>query len=108
MKGESIMSNALQGKKVAILVTDGFEQVELTKPRQALPEAGADTKVVSPKGGKVKGWNHKEWGDEIPVDLDLRSTDPSQFDALLLSRRRNESRQPSHGSLRGAVRPAFL
>ena len=48
------MANTLQGKKVAILLTDGFEQVELTKPRQALQEAGAQTQVVSPKSGKVK------------------------------------------------------
>jgi protease I len=78
------MANTLQGKKVAILVTDGFEQVELTKPRQALQEAGAETRVVSPKSGKVRGWNHKEWGNEIPVDVELKSADPAQFDALLL------------------------
>ena len=54
------MPNTLQGKKVAILVTDGFEQVELTKPRRALDEAGAQTQVVSPAKGKAKGWNHTE------------------------------------------------
>jgi protease I len=84
MKGENIMANTLQGKKVAVLVTDGFEQVELTKPRQALQEAGAETKVVSPKSGKVKGWNHTEWGDEVQIDVELKSADPAQFDALLL------------------------
>jgi protease I len=82
-KGE-IMTNNLKGKKVAILVTDGFEQVELTEPRKALQEAGADTKVVSPAEGRVKGWNHKDWGDEISVDLALKSADPDDFDALLL------------------------
>jgi protease I len=51
----------LHGLKVAILATDGFEQVELLEPRKALDEAGAQTKVVSPKRGKIKGWNHKEW-----------------------------------------------
>ena len=75
------MASTLQGKKVAILVTDGFEEVELTRPRQALQEAGADTKVVSPKSGKVKGWNQTEWGNEIPVDVELKSADPAQFDA---------------------------
>jgi deglycase len=78
------MANTLQGKKVAILATDGFEQVELTKPRQALQEAGAQTQVVSPKSGKIKAWNHKEWGYEIPVDVELKSANPAQFDALLL------------------------
>ena len=74
----------LQGKKVAILVTDGFEQVELLEPRKALDEAGAKTQVVSPAGKKVKGWNSKEWGNEIPVDISLDSANPEEFDALLL------------------------
>jgi len=78
------MASTLQEKKVAILVTDGFEEVELTRPRQALQEAGADTKVVSPKSGKVKGWNQTEWGNEVQVDVELKSADPAQFDALLL------------------------
>jgi protease I len=74
----------LQGKKVAILVTDGFEQVELLEPRKVLDQAGATTKVVSPAGKQVKGWNHKEWGDEVPVDVALDSAKPDEFDALLL------------------------
>jgi protease I len=74
----------LQGKKVAILVTDGFEQVELLEPRKALDEAGAKTEVVSPAGNKVKGWNHKEWGNEVPVDKSLDSARAEEFDALLL------------------------
>jgi len=77
-------TSTLQGKKVAILVTDGFEQVELLEPRKALDEAGATTKVVSPAGKKVKGWNHKEWGNEVPVDVALDSAKPEDFDALLL------------------------
>ncbi len=78
------MANTLAGKKVAILVTDGFEQSELAQPRQALQEAGAQTQVISPSQGKVKGWNHKDWGDEVAVDLVLKSTNPAEFDALLL------------------------
>ena len=74
----------LQGKKVAILVTDGFEQSELMEPRKALDEAGATTMVVSPNEGKVRGWNHKEWGNEVPVDLPLASAKAESFDALLL------------------------
>lgn len=53
---------ALQGKKVAILATDGFEQSELLEPRKALDQAGAATRVVSPAGKKIKGWNHKRMG----------------------------------------------
>jgi protease I len=74
----------LNGKKVAILVADGFEQVELTEPQRALEEAGAETIIVSPAQGKVKGWNHTKWGDELPVDLQLEEADPQDFDALLL------------------------
>jgi len=74
----------LQGVKVAILVTDGFEQVELTEPRKALDQAGAQTRVVSPKNGKVKAWKFTEWGDELPVDVALDSARPEDFDALLL------------------------
>ena len=61
----------LEGVKVAILVTDGFEQVELVEPRQALDEAGADTKVVSPKDQRVRGWNFTDWGNEVTVDVPL-------------------------------------
>ncbi len=78
------MPNSLQGKTIAILATDGFEQSELLKPKQALERAGAKTRVVSPKGGKIKGWNMKEWGKEVPVDVDLKFAKPEQFDALLL------------------------
>lgn len=78
------MPNTLQGKTVAILATDGFEQSELTKPKQALEEAGARTQVVSPAGNKIKGWNKKDWGEEVKVDVPLKSADPAQYDALLL------------------------
>jgi protease I len=78
------MANNLKGKRVAILVTDGFEQVELTEPRKALQDAGAETQVVSPADGRVKGWDHKDWGDEISVDVPLKSAKADDFDALLL------------------------
>ena len=74
----------LNGKKVAILVADGFEQVELTEPRKALDQAGAETRIVSPAKGKVKGWQHTEWGDEMPVDVPLAQARAEEFDALLL------------------------
>lgn len=77
-------ANNLNGKRVAILATDGVEQVELTEPRKALDQAGAKTVVVSPKSGKIKGWQHDHWGDEIPVDQSLESANAETFDALLL------------------------
>jgi protease I len=78
------MPNSLQGKTIAILATDGFEQSELTKPKKALEEAGAKTQVVSPNPRKIKGWDKKDWGEEVSVDVTLDSADPAQYDALLL------------------------
>jgi len=74
----------LQGKRVAILATDGVERVELLEPRKALDEAGARTVVVSPKTGKIKGWDHDKWGDDIAVDQSLDSVRAEDFDALML------------------------
>ena len=73
----------LNGKKVAVLVDMGFEEIELTEPVKALKEAGASVMIVSPQP-KVKSWVHKEWGKEYPADLLLEKADANQFDALLL------------------------
>src|SRR6202008_29414 len=78
------MAGRLEGRKVASLVRDGFEKVEMTEPRRALDEAGAETVLVSPKDGRVKGWRHTDWGDEFPVDRPLASARADDFDALLL------------------------
>jgi len=78
------MSNELQNKRVAILATEGFEYVELTKPKQALEEAGAKTQVISPKAGKIRGWDIDKWGDEVSVDVSLDTASPDHYDALLL------------------------
>jgi protease I len=77
-------STQLDGKRVAILVADGFEQVELTEPRKALRLAGATAHIVSPAQGEVMGWNHTDWGDSFPVDVPLDRANPADFDALLL------------------------
>jgi len=74
----------LTGKKVAILVEDGFEQVELTSPKEALEAHGAQTQIVSPKTGKVKGWEHTKWGQEFPVDVGIEQANANDYDALLL------------------------
>lgn len=74
----------LHGLTVAILVTDGFEEVELLEPRRTLDDAGAETRVVSPKHDRVRGWNLTDWGDELPVDVPLNQAKPEDFDALLL------------------------
>jgi protease I len=78
------MAQERQSKKVAILVTDGFEQVELTGPKQALEQAGAQTHIISPKADQVQGWNHFDKGDYFPVDVPLDRANPAEYDALLL------------------------
>jgi protease I len=78
------MARKLEGKKVAILLADGFEQVEMTKPREALNEAGAQTKIVSLKSGQIQGMNHADKGDKFDVDLPVKDARPDEFDALLI------------------------
>jgi len=70
--------------KVAILVADGFEQVEMVEPKKALDEAVFQTVIISPVKGKVKGWKSKNWGDEFSVDIPLDQAKAEEFDALLL------------------------
>ncbi len=78
-------SNRLEGMKVAILVENYFEQVELTEPRKALDQAGAQTQIVSPAQGQVQGAQHDvEKGEKFKVDVQLDAAEPEQFDALLL------------------------
>lgn len=74
----------LQGKKVAVLATDGFEQVELTKPVEALKAAGAEVEVVSPKGGEIQGYQHHDKGDKVRVDRELAQADAADYDAIVL------------------------
>jgi len=78
------MARDLTGKKVAILATNGFEQSELLEPKKMLEEAGAETVVVSPESGEIKGWKDKNWGDAVPVDQTLDEVVESDFDALML------------------------
>jgi protease I len=78
------MNQPLEGKRIAILATDGFEQSELLQPRRALDAAGATTDVVSPKSGSIKGWNEKNWGEVVEVDVLLKRAKPEDYDGLLL------------------------
>jgi protease I len=77
-------TNLLQGHKVAILATDGFEQSELLEPKKALEDAGAIVLVISPNGGEIKGWKHTDWGKKVEVDLKLEEARAEDFDALML------------------------
>lgn len=78
------MAQSLNGVKVAILASDGFEQSELFEPRKALEGAGARTEIISLKSGEIRAWNHKDWGASITVDKTIDSVDANNFDALLL------------------------
>jgi protease I len=74
----------LNGKRVAILTENGFEEIELTSPKKALEEAGATVHIVSPQKGKVKAWNHDHWSIELPVDKNISDVSPNDYDALML------------------------
>jgi protease I len=74
----------LKGRKIAILATDGVEQIELLDPQKALISAGATVTVVSLKSGTIQGMNHDQKGDQIQVDATLDTVKPEQFDALVL------------------------
>ena len=78
------MSSALKGRKIAILATDGFEQVELTDPKKHVESAGATTEVLSVKEGSIKGWKMTDWGDTVKVDRLVSKAHVDDYDALIL------------------------
>jgi protease I len=80
------MNYDLSNKRVAVLATDGFEQIELTSPVEALRNAGAEAVIVSPKSGQIRGWQNDEngWGDSFDVDQTVADASPDDFNALLL------------------------
>jgi protease I len=78
------MNEQLNGKRVAILATDGFEQSELLEPQRLLSEAGAEITIVSLQPGQIKGWNEQNWGQSISVDQTVSQASAEDFDALVL------------------------
>src|SRR5919108_2272764 len=78
------MAGKLDGMKVALLVTHGFEQSELTEPQKALEQQGAETFIVSPAAGEVRGWKHTDWGSSVRVHVALETTRAADYDALVL------------------------
>jgi protease I len=84
MKARMTQHRPLHGLRVAILVENGFEQDEMTRPRDALRESGATTTLVSPQTKAVRGWNHGEKADLFDVDVTIADAKPLNFDALLL------------------------
>jgi len=78
------MAQRLDGKRIAVLATDGFEQVELERPLEALRQAGAQAEVVAPDGGEIQGFNHHDKGRKVPVDRPLAEADAEAYDGLVL------------------------
>jgi protease I len=74
----------IEGKKVAILATHGFEQSELEVPRDRLKQNGATVHIVSPEGGEIRGWDMKDWGRPVPVDVTLDQAKADDYDAIVL------------------------
>jgi protease I len=81
---ESVMSTQLNGKRVAIVATHGFEEAELTEPLKALRAAGAEVDVVSPESGAIQGFKHFERGVQVPVDMSIDAVDAKRYDALVI------------------------
>lgn len=79
-----IIMNNLKDRKIAVLATNGFEEVELTKPVERLKEEGATVHIVSPEPGKIKSWREKNWGEEFEVDKTVGEADSNEYDGLLL------------------------
>ncbi|WP_439473245.1 type 1 glutamine amidotransferase domain-containing protein [Brevundimonas sp.] len=77
-------SDTLAGKKIAVLATDGFEQIELTQPVDALRAAGATVEIISPKEGEIQGFKHHDKGDRVSVDRALNDADAGDYDGLVL------------------------
>jgi len=78
------MAHQLSGKTIAILATDGFEEVELTEPRKALEEAGAETHIIAPENDTIKAWDHDSWSDSYDVDVNLEEAQSDNYDGLFL------------------------
>ena len=74
----------LKGKRVAIIVTDGFEEIEMTSPREALEKAGAKCVLIAPKDGEVQGFKHHDKADKFKVDMTLANANAGEFDAVML------------------------
>jgi protease I len=78
------MARKLEGRTIAILATDGFEQSELLEPKKALEGEGAKTEIVSLESGTIRGWMLKNWGQDVPVDVTIKTARAEQYDALVL------------------------
>ncbi len=74
----------ISGKKILILATNGFEQSELEVPRDRLKAAGAEITIASPEAGEIKGWQNRNWGKAVKVDVALDEVSAADYDAIVL------------------------
>ena len=74
----------LNGKKIAILATDGVEQVELVEPRKALEEAGAQTELISLEEGQIQGFEHLDHADKLDVDKTVKQASADDYDGIVI------------------------
>jgi len=79
-----IAQNDLSSIRVAVIATDGFEQVELTEPVEALEEANATVHIIAPEPGRIRAWKETDWGEDVPVDRTIDESSPAEYDALLI------------------------
>jgi protease I len=79
-----VMAKNVEGKRVAIITENGFEEVELTSPKKALEDAGAIVRILSPQKDKVKAWDHDHWSIELPVDGQVYNANVEDYDMLLI------------------------
>ncbi|WP_172116254.1 type 1 glutamine amidotransferase domain-containing protein [Halomonas hibernica] len=78
------MNQTLKGKRVAIVAADGFEESELSSPRDALKNAGVDVDIVTPEGNDIRAWAEANWGDTYSADKALADVNESDYHALVL------------------------
>jgi protease I len=83
-RSTNMQNKTLAGKRIAIVVTDDFEQAELAEPKKALEQAGATTQIIAPKSGQVQGMKHDVKADSFPVDMTLDQANPMDFDGVLI------------------------
>ena len=103
------MSDQLQGKKIAILVAnEGVEQVELTSPRDALRDAGAEVDLLAPEGDEIQAFNHLDKGDTFDPDKAVGEADSGDYDGLVLPGGVANPGPVAHRHRRGPVRPLVL
>jgi protease I len=83
-RSTNMANKDLSNVRIAVIATDGFEQIELTEPVEALEDANATVHVIAPEPGRIRAWNETDWGEQVPVDRTIDEANPNEYDALIL------------------------